>query len=68
MTESVDLDYLRFHYAEAYEISYRLGQYRAVRRDDRSTVRADSAGELLRAIRADYAARAVPRKDSGWGS
>ena len=64
MSDPGALDDLRFHWGAAYEISYRLGQYRAVRRDDRSTVRADSAGELLRAIRADYAARPVPRKDN----
>jgi hypothetical protein len=55
---------LRHHWGEAYEISYRLGQYRAARRDDGSVVRADTAGELLELVRADYAARPVPRKDS----
>jgi hypothetical protein len=63
------LEDLRHHWGEAYEISYRLGQYRAVRRDDRSVVRADSASELLEAIRADYAGRPVlrpgPGKDNG---
>jgi len=34
-----DLDSLRFHWGAAYEIGYRLGQYRAVRRDDGSVVR-----------------------------
>jgi hypothetical protein len=56
-----DLAYLGWHWGQAYEISYRLGQYRAVRRDDGAMVRADSAGDLLDAIRADYAARPVPR-------
>jgi hypothetical protein len=52
---------LRHHWGEAYEINYRLGQYRAVRKDDGSMVRADSAGELLEKIREDYAVRPVPR-------
>ena len=56
-----ELDSLRFHWGAAYEIGYRLGQYRAVRRDDGSVVRADSADELLAAIREDYAVRPVPR-------
>jgi hypothetical protein len=58
---SVDLDFLRFHWGQAYRIDYRLGQFRAERRDDGATVRADSGGALLRLIRADYAARPVPR-------
>jgi len=57
---------LRHHWGEAYDISYRAGQYRAVRRDDGSTVRAGSAGGLLELIRADYAARPVLRKDNPW--
>ena len=56
-----ELDSLRFHWGTAYEIGYRLGQYRAVRRDDGSVVRADSADELLAAIREDYAVRPAPR-------
>jgi hypothetical protein len=56
-----DLAELRFHWGAAYEIDYGLGQYRAVRRDDRSVVRADSVEQLLAAIREDYAVRPVPR-------
>lgn len=55
---------LAWHWGSAYEISYERGQYRAVRRDDGSVVRADTAGELLREIRADYAVRPVPRGPS----
>ena len=62
MTDRVEeLNELRFHWGAAYEIGYGLGQYRAVRRDDRSVVRADSAEQLLAAIREDYAVRPVPR-------
>jgi hypothetical protein len=57
-----DLAYLTWHWGAAYEITYRLGQYRAVRRDDGAMIRADSAGDLLDAIRQDYAARPVPRE------
>ena len=64
MSETAALADLRHHWGEAYEISCRLGQYRAVRRDDSSVVRADSAGGLLAAIREDYAARPVPRDAS----
>lgn len=56
-----ELAELRFHWGAAYEIGYGLGQYRAVRRDDRSVVRADSAEQLLVLIREDYAVRPVPR-------
>jgi hypothetical protein len=61
VTEPVDLDYLRWHYGSAYEISYRAGQYRAVRRDDGSMIRRDDPAELLEEIRRDYQCRPVPR-------
>jgi hypothetical protein len=59
------LDALRHHWGDAYEISYRLGQYRAARRDDGSVVRADSEDGLFAAINEDYAARPVPRDTPG---
>ena len=52
---------LRHHWGEAYEISYRAGQYRAVRRDDGSMIRRDDPAGLLEEIRRDYAVRPVPR-------
>lgn len=65
MSDSDALADLIWHWGQAYEITYRLGQYRAVRRDDGSTVRADSAGDLLDAIREDYRQRPVPRQRDG---
>jgi hypothetical protein len=59
--EPVNLAYLVFHYGQAYRINMRRGRYEAERRDDGSLVRADSAEEMLNELRADYAARPVPR-------
>jgi hypothetical protein len=56
-----DVAFLRAHWGDAYQISYRQGQFRAERRDDHSVVRADSADDLLAAIRHDYLLRPVPR-------
>jgi hypothetical protein len=56
-----DVANLRHHWGDAYEISYRAGQFCAERRDDHSAVRADSADALLAAIREDYLSRPVPR-------
>lgn len=56
-----DVAMLESHWGSAYRISYRLGQFRAERMDDGSAVRADSAEELLRLIRADYAQRPISR-------
>lgn len=56
-----ELEDLRHHWGEAYRIDYHLGQYRAVRRDDGSAVRADDAEALLELIREDYATKPVPR-------
>ena len=61
MSEPVNLAYLCHHYGEAYEIKLRRGRYEARRRDDGTMLTADSADGLLAAIRADYAARPVPR-------
>ena len=60
-----DLDELRHHWGEAYLI-HRLGaRWVAQRRDSRQAISADSAAGLLELIRADYAARPIPRKDNG---
>ena len=61
MSEPVNLAYLNHHYDEAYEINMRRGRYEARRRDDGTVLTADSADALLDLIRADYAARPVPR-------
>jgi len=55
------LEDLRHHWGEAYKIGWRAGRWRAVRRDDGSAVSADTPGQLLELIRADYAARPVAR-------
>ena len=62
MSEPVDLRYLGFHWGQAYLVSYWQGRWRAARKDDSTTLRADTAEDLLELIRADYAARPVPRR------
>jgi len=57
----INLAYLIHHYGDAYTINMRRGRYEARRRDDGTTLTADSAGALLGVLRADYAARPVPR-------
>ncbi len=53
---------LRHHWGSAYLLLHpQPDVWVAVRRDDHGAVRADSPAGLLRAIRDDYAARAVPR-------
>lgn len=60
------LDELRWHWGGAYLIDYpEPGVWMAQRRDDRSTLRADSAAGLFEAIRADYAAHPVSRQAAG---
>jgi len=60
------LDELRWHWGDAYLITY-LGEWRwvAQRRDDRSTLRAESPHELRELIVADYTARPVSRQIAG---
>jgi hypothetical protein len=65
VTEPVDLNFLRWHWSSAYEISYRAGKYQAARRDDGTVLAAGSADELLELVRADYARRPVPRQRDG---
>ena len=57
-----ELDELRFHWGEAYDISADGGVYTAQRRDGRGDVLADPVPEGLRLrIQADYEAMPVPR-------
>jgi hypothetical protein len=57
---------LRHHWGEAYTIG-RMGDglWLAQRRDDRTMLRAATAGELREAIAADYRQRPVPRRRNG---
>lgn len=60
--EPVDLAYVVYHWSSAYVINMTNRTYEAARRDDSSTVlRADTAEDLLVKIRADHAAKPVPR-------
>ncbi len=61
------LDDLRWHWGSAYLIHYfeTAGKWVAQRRDSHVTMSADSADGLLEKIRADYAARPVPRQTAG---
>ena len=61
MTDAAALDDLRWHYGEAYLIELIGGRWIAQRRDSHATMSADSPDQLLGLIRADYAARPVPR-------
>ncbi len=60
--EAGELDELRFHWGDAYDIGAGGGVYTATRRDGQGSRLADpSPGGLFRQIRADYAAMPVPR-------
>jgi hypothetical protein len=56
-----DLENLRWHWDEAYEITWD-GRFRARRLDDGGAVDADTALELRQQIRDDYIARPVRRE------
>ncbi len=58
---TAELEGLRWHWGEAYEITRTFGMYRAVRRDNGAAVTARSAAKLLREISADYQTCPVPR-------
>lgn len=58
---AAELEHLRWHWGEAYEITRTLGMFRAVRRDNGAAVAAPTAFRLLAEISADYTARPVPR-------
>ena len=55
-----DIADLRWHWDEAYDISWD-GRFRASRRDDGTTLHAGTAEELGKRIRSDYVARPVVR-------
>jgi hypothetical protein len=55
------LEDLRWNWGEAYRIDHYGLVWLAQRRDDRSTLRAESVGELRNLIIADYTTRPVPR-------
>ena len=61
MTDAAALDDLRWHYGEAYLIELIGDRWIAQRRDSHATMSAGSPDQLLGLIRADYAARPVPR-------
>ena len=56
-----DLDWLRYHWGDAYRIWFGAGQFCAMRRDTGAVVRCVDAGALREEIRMDYEARPVPR-------
>jgi hypothetical protein len=61
VTDAAALDDLRWHYGEAYLIELIGDRWIAQRRDSHATMSAGSPDQLLGLIRADYAARPVPR-------
>lgn len=61
MTDAAALDDLRWHYGEAYLIELIGDRWIAQRQDSHATMSAGSPDQLLGLIRADYAARPVPR-------
>jgi hypothetical protein len=64
LTEINDLASLRHHWGSAYEITTAgPASWRAVRKDGKGQVRADSADTLLVAIRLDYGTAPVPRQE-----
>jgi hypothetical protein len=62
MSGEDELASLHEHWGEAYAITYHSDMFIAVRRDTRKVLTASSASELREKIRADYAARPVPRQ------
>jgi hypothetical protein len=56
-----DLADLRYHWGEAYAISWQSGQFRAARRDTGAAVLTSTAAGLRAEILADYRAMPVPR-------
>ena len=56
-----ELESLAWHWGTAYRFRFRLGTWRAQRRDDGRTLRARDPSELLAKIRTDYARKPVPR-------
>jgi hypothetical protein len=62
------LDELRWHWGDAYLISFfEPDVWVAQRRDDRSVLRSDSPADLREKIQADYTTRPVSGQDSPRG-
>ncbi len=61
MRDPAALDDLRWHWGTAYLVQQMGGRWVAQRRDSHATVSAEGPDRLLGLIRADYAARPVPR-------
>lgn len=59
---SRDLDELRWHWGEAYKISWQNNKYPAERLDDGRLIEADGPAELRLLMQYDYATRPVPRQ------
>jgi len=60
--ERHQLDLLRWHWKSAYEITLGDDGWHAERRDDGTVLTAETAERLSYLIRADFAARPVPRR------
>jgi len=59
--EPITFGYVCWNWSSAYQINMRRRMYEAARKDDGTTLTADSAEGLLNAIRQDYVQRPVPR-------
>ena len=55
------IENLRWHWGEAYKITWTAGAFRATRRDTGTEVSARTAAETHQLIRDDYSANPVPR-------
>ncbi|HEV2370726.1 MAG TPA: hypothetical protein VGS19_01040 [Streptosporangiaceae bacterium] len=55
------IENLRWHWGEAYKITWAEGAFRATRRDTGAEVSAGTAAEVHQLIRDDYSANPVPR-------
>ena len=53
---------LRWHWGEAYDISWSGGLFRAARRDDGAAVSAATFNEMHRLLQDDYSTRPVRRQ------
>jgi len=60
-----ELEDMRWHWDQAYQIGRQDGRFRAHRLDGRGSLEAGTAQELRDLIRADYAERPVPRRYGG---
>lgn len=56
-----DLETLRWHWGDAYEILWANGQFHAKRRDNGKMLHAETAEDMYKVIAQDYQAKPVPR-------